>query len=179
MRLVCGLLLLLTAVGCSPIQVGVDYDPEADFSGLLSYDWAALSEGAHDPRVDNDLLKSRLQAAVNTELATKGFVLSGDAPDFVIGYHAAIEQRIDVREVVTRRYGYRGGWYDDVATHVREYDEGTLILDIVEAERNQLVWRGTAKGEVDLFAKPEEKAARIQEAVQKLLADFPPGGPPQ
>jgi hypothetical protein len=165
--------VLVCLAGCTTIQVGVDYDRNQDFGGYLTYDWAAVNDAEVDPRIDNDLLRKRLFSAVDTELAGLGFVRSGESPDFWLGWHATVESRVDVRELGSR-YGYgRGGWYDG-HTQVRHYDEGTLILDVVDAERNELVWRGTAKGEVDWFAEPEEKEARLQEAVQRLLAHFPP-----
>ena len=61
-------------------------------------------------------------------------------------------------------------------TYVREYDEGTLIIDIVDAGSNELVWRGAAQGEVNLAASPQEREQRAQDAVQRILEDFPPQG---
>lgn len=166
---------LILSAGCAPIEVEFDYDHSQDFTGYHAYDWAPVEAEAEDPRVDNDALRTRLQSAVDTELSGLGFVRDAAHPDLLIGWHAAVEHKVDVLEMGNRyRYG-RGGWYDTQDnTSVRTWDEGTLILDFVDTARNELVWRGTARGEVDLFADPEAKELRMQEAVERLLAHFPP-----
>jgi hypothetical protein len=59
-------------------------------------------------------------------------------------------------------------------TYVRQYEEGTLVLDIVNAKSNQLMWRGSAQAEINRQLKPEEREKRLQEAIGKILAQFPP-----
>jgi hypothetical protein len=60
------------------------------------------------------------------------------------------------------------------ATTAQTYDQGTLILDIVDAKKKELVWRGSANGILDPGASPDKKASKVNEAVTKTLADFPP-----
>ena len=57
---------------------------------------------------------------------------------------------------------------------VSEYQQGTLLLDVVKADNKQLIWRGTATDEV--YPEPGQEAGekRLREAVQKILAQFPP-----
>jgi hypothetical protein len=54
---------------------------------------------------------------------------------------------------------------------VHTYTEGTLIVDLIDAKEEQLVWRGSGTGVVGNQEKIKEKAG---EAIQKILADFPP-----
>jgi hypothetical protein len=56
----------------------------------------------------------------------------------------------------------------------RYYNEGVIIIDIVDVTTNRLVWRGTAQAEVKDEVEPEQQQANIREAVRKILADFPP-----
>ena len=60
--------------------------------------------------------------------------------------------------------------------YVENYDQGTLVLDIVDGRSNELVWRGTAQARIDPSNSPEERQRRINEAVRKILDRFPPGG---
>jgi hypothetical protein len=55
-----------------------------------------------------------------------------------------------------------------------QYEEGSLILDFVDPQTKQLIWRGSAKAEVDDVKTPEKREALIDEAVQKILKNFPP-----
>ena len=59
-------------------------------------------------------------------------------------------------------------------THTYQYDEGTLLLDIVDSMTWKPVWRGSAQAEVNLDADPEKKQERIDEAVRRILERFPP-----
>ena len=64
----------------------------------------------------------------------------------------------------------RGG----TRTRVYDFDQGLLVLDIVDPQTKKLIWRGTAKDAVDLSWSQQRKTAKISEAVQKMLSRFPP-----
>lgn len=68
-------------------------------------------------------------------------------------------------------YGMMGG---GPRTYVREYEVGTLILDGVDAREQRLVWRGTAQAELHRDLSPDALQKKINDAVHKLLARFPP-----
>jgi hypothetical protein len=117
---------------------------------------------------------------VNQELQTRGYRLVDENPDFKVGWHGAIDQKLDVG-TMDSYYGYGwGSWYSPYYgggaphTYVREYEEGTLILDVVDAASNKLVWRGTAQAELSSNSSAEKRQERLNEAVSKILEDFPP-----
>jgi hypothetical protein len=58
---------------------------------------------------------------------------------------------------------------------VRDVPVGTLVVDLVDRARRELVWRGVAQGTVDPRATPEKAEQRANEAMAKLFAGFPPG----
>lgn len=186
------LIVFLTALaGCSTMEVNTDYDPQADFSNLKTFAWIdEPQKPTGDPRIDdNPFLESRVHAAVDRELAAKGFVpaTSGN-PDFLVAYHVSLNEKRSVQHL-NDYYGYGAGWgytYAGVrrpayysspssSTYVYTYDEGTLILDIVKPEGRQLIWRGAARDEVRFSDKPSEEGSKLNEAVQRMLKDFPPG----
>ena len=59
-------------------------------------------------------------------------------------------------------------------TFVYTYDQGSLIIDIVEPDSRKLIWRGSATDEVNFSNTPEQKERKINEAVEKLLEPFSP-----
>ena len=76
-----------------------------------------------------------------------------------------------------RSYGaaYRPGyWAGAPGTYVYEYEEGTLILDIVHPGNKALMWRGSAEDEVHFKSTPEKAQTQLDEAVSKMLEHFPP-----
>lgn len=174
--------------GCSTMEVTSDHDPQADFSSLARYDWLPEPQKpTGDPRIDdNTLLDRRIRRAVDAELAAKGFEKSPADPDFLVGYHVSLDTRRSV-QVLNAYYGYAPGWgyhygagYRPYAwpgpaeTWVYEYEEGTLVLDVVTPGERHLIWRGAARDEVHFKSTPEESEARIREAVARMLERFPP-----
>ncbi len=180
------MILGLVLSACATVSTSTDYDPAANFSALKTYDWAGPQPITGNPRLDSDILHTRIRNAVERELATMGYrkVTSGE-PDFKVAYHVGLEDKLDVTSFTYYDYDYpayyhgRAGFGPSAAwpqteTHVYQYEEGTLLLDIVDPLTNKLIWRGTAKAEVDPNQSSEKKEAKINKAVQKLLSKFPP-----
>lgn len=67
--------------------------------------------------------------------------------DFLVRYHAALDRKID-GSTIDRYYGPRLGGPAVSETVVREYDEGTLLLDMVDRQTGRLLWRGSAQARV-------------------------------
>ena len=55
-------------------------------------------------------------------------------------------------------------------TNIDQYHEGTMILDFVDARTKKLVFRGIGQAVV---GGPEANAAKIREAVAKMMEGFP------
>ena len=172
-------LLLAALCACSTLRISSDYDPDFEFSGFRSWDWlTGTPAGTVDPRLPTGLVEERIRAALEKHLAARGYVRSGSGtPDFRVGYHAAVQDKVDVR-TINRAYGYGPGWgagrgQFTSSTYVREYAEGTLILDFVDSRSNRLVWRGSAQAEVYSYSTPEQREARIDDAVAQILETFP------
>lgn len=173
----------LAIAGCAPISVSYDYDPAFSFASLRTFAWLPEpDERVGDARVD-ELVRSRIRNAFETQLAAKGYRKADGTPDFYIVYYAVVTTKLQVDTMYDPgvwgpgpRVGWRGwgGTYVDV----REYDEGTLILDVFDAEAYRLRWRGTATAVVDLESEPQRKTERINEAVRLILEKFPPPSTP-
>ncbi len=171
----------LAVSGCVGFQVTQDYDPATDFSGYRGWYWLPPSPSG-DRRVDNDLVDARIRRAVESALSARGFrKTSKGEGDFAVGYHVLIEGKIDVR-TVNNYYGYGPGWgryggrvgsgYTE--TYVDQYEQGTLIIDVVDTGSRKLAWRGSTSARVQQTAEGEDRAERVHEAVDAILAEFPP-----
>ncbi|MCP4396980.1 MAG: DUF4136 domain-containing protein [bacterium] len=177
------------------MATGVDHDPSVDFSILKSYDWMPESPfRSGDPRVDDDnLLHARIRNAVDRELAEKGFVkLPSATPDFLVGYHVTVAEKTSIR-FLNNYYGYTDGWglsyeartgrpyqADGPAEKVEfEYQQGTVILDMATPDPRQLIWRGEVTASIDPAEKKDAKSERVNNAVKRLLQQFPPPQVPE
>ena len=70
-------------------------------------------------------------------------------------------------------YRWGGGW-GTTSVRVNEILVGTLMIDIADQRKGEMVWRGVGVKEVDTDAKPEKRDKSIQKAVQKILKNYPP-----
>ena len=57
---------------------------------------------------------------------------------------------------------------------VREIIVGTLAIDIVDARKKAIAWRGLGTKEIDTNAKPEKREQNIAKAVEKIFKNYPP-----
>jgi hypothetical protein len=184
-------LVVLLLASCSSIKTTSDYDPSAvaKVDSYRTYAWMPPREGS-DPRVYNPLVSSRVHEAVDRELAARGYrkVALNENPDFRIGWQGAIENKLDVQTINTT-YGYGWGpWYGYgpygpgmavggagyPQTYVEEYQQGSLILDVVDNAANKLVWRGSAQARLAENPSAEKRQERIDKAVHEMLEKFPP-----
>lgn len=170
------LALALLAAGCSSLSVDSDYDPQVDFSSLHTFGW--WSDTA--PEGIDDLTAERIRAALAATLPEHGLqpAPAGTTPDVLVAYRASVRQRLEARPTtVSIGYGWHHGYGAiGTGTEVTTYDEGTLVVDLVSPEGGTLLWRGTASRAVPNDRTPEEREARIREAVRAILERYPPKG---
>jgi hypothetical protein len=173
--------LLSGLAGCTSMRVITDYDPDADLTQLQTWAWLPVDDAkSGDPRIDNSLVDARVRNAVNTTLTTKGYrKVEVDAADFLVHYRVGLDKKLQVDTYYTGYGGGYRGWYGGVGTEtrVREYEEGTLLLDILDPKKQQLVWQGSTSARVSERSTPEDREARISAAVNAILAKFPPPPP--
>ena len=179
--LFCVLLMVLTLGCASSIDIKHDYDKSQDFSALKTYDWfpepVIIPGDARTAQERSGLIAKRIKDAVDSELRAKGLKKDSRNPNFLIVKHLGFDQKINVTD-----YGYSYGGYGlyygrawgGRNIDVYEYTEGTLILDFIDTKTKQLIWRGCAIGTVDPDKTMEEREKRLNKAIAKILAKFPP-----
>ncbi len=172
------------AMGCAPGPwIRTDYAESYDFSKLVTYRWAKPKPEAPAETMPGPKVSRMVREAVDRELQAKGYRLvpEGEAADFLVACALSVEQKLDVRTIRTT-YGYGRAWrhagvrvaYEPETIVQAYYEEGTLLLDVVDARSQEAVWRGTAQSRVDRIAVDEKVRARVQDAVARILEKFPP-----
>jgi hypothetical protein len=169
-------LAALAIAGCATMTVSSHIERNVNFAEYVTYDWGPPDNlPVGDPRLDNNpFFTDYLMGAVEKQMAAKGFerALSGGA-DLLIHYHASVNQQLDVYEV-DHRYGY---CYGNCEPEIVNYEEGTLLIDLVDAKTNKVVWRGWAQdamnGVIDNQDRLEEQ---VDEGVTRMMLLLPRGG---
>ena len=167
------------AVSCSTVRVSSDYDDAANFTTYKTYGY--LKDGIDKAEI-SDLDKKRILSAIDVEMAKKGFTKS-ENPDFLVNIFTKANKEVNVNNwggYGGWGYGYGwGGWgwggpwgwgggYNSVSTHT----EGTLYIDVIDRTKKELVWQGMGTGV--LTQDRNKKQERINEFVEKIVAQFPP-----
>jgi len=168
---------ILMACGSS-IEVHHDWDQRADFNSYRTFAWLdqPVDKASGDARVatqSNDLLDQRVKRAVNSELVSKGLVVNSDSPDLVVVYHTGLQDKVNVTDW-GYTYGGRYWGYGGRDIDVYSYQQGTLIVDLIDFNRKELVWRGSAQKALDTNPSPEQIDKTIQEAVKRIFSRYPP-----
>ncbi len=162
-------LLLLLGFGlmsCSSISVRTDYDRDVSFTKYQTFKWMPNPKKKRGKVPPNSLLDKRIRIAVETEMEAKGYrFIKEGKPDALIAYHVGVQNKVDIN-----RYGYGYGYWGR-RTHVRRYKEGSIIIDVVDPEIKQMVWRGAAQG---IVGHPDGDPEKIQEAIFKIFEKYPP-----
>ena len=165
------LALLWAMTGCSSMSVKYDFDNEANFESFQTYNWIS-TQRAVDPHQfgGNPLNYKRAVQAIERELEAKGIPKDDNNPDFLVAIHGGSQDKVQV-STYGYSYGYWGGYMGYPYANVYTYQEGTLIIDFIDAEDHELFWRGWATAVID---RAEDPARKITEAVGKILAYYPP-----
>jgi hypothetical protein len=179
MRLVLLVPAALLLLGCVPYTVKHDYDPGANFRAYKTFEWYATSRRAKGQNSGGSaIVDRRVQAAVIQQLKAQGFAeAAGAEPDFLVTYYPIYKDR-RYRTSTQVGGGWRGRHFGyGVGTRfseVRHYKEGTLVVEIVDGKRNELVWQSAAVGALSNLGDPEEAQEQVAKAVADMLAKFPP-----
>ncbi len=183
---VAALFLLIALTACSTLNVSTDLDTAYDFSKLRSYAWLdSSSPVSTDTRINNDLIVSRVRSAVEKNLEERGLVKTDNASaDMLVSWFGAIDTKLQVESIdhFYSPYGYgplhrESRWAGGVAgmrtTTAREYEVGTLVIDVLDPVQHKLIWRSTGQDRIGKNKKPEEVTRGINEAVRAIMKDFP------
>jgi hypothetical protein len=163
---------LFFLISCSSITVNQDYDPQFDFSKLKTYGFIPIPA---DAGIDQ-LSANKLDAAIKNELTAKGYTIA-EKPDFGIALMFSQQTKTNIQSY-GYGYGYggwgRGGMYGTGGVDVTQYQQGTLIIDIIDMSTQKLVWRGTGSGTMSDSPSVETRTENINNGVNQILAQFPP-----
>jgi hypothetical protein len=171
MLLAAGLLL----TGCATLRVSSHTDRGLVWSKYQTFDWGpADALPAGDPRLDKDpFFQDHVEGAIEKAMTAHGFTRAAtrERPDVLVHYHANVRERLDVDQI-DRGYGYCAT--AECQSRVSRYEAGTLVVDIVDAASNVLIWRGWAQGSLDgVLGNRDRLRRRIDESVRQMFETLP------
>ena len=165
-------LTLLFSAAAYAQKVNIDWDRSATFSNFHTYAWEP------SPHPAKGFWNDRIIQGVDQQLQSKGLtkVDANSNPDLWVVYSNSIKKD---QQVVGTGYNMGPGWgwgwwggpttttYNTYTTH-----EGTLIVDIADANNHQLMWRGSATNSIS--DNSDKNIKNLNNALNKLFKNFPP-----
>ena len=174
--------MLITACG-STTKIHSDYDHSIDFSQYKTFAYYSPM-GIENPNYSS-LLGQMFRDAIDAQMLPRGYVKSNN-PDILINVSARLEDKTQVRTTTDPMmygggyYGYRGGMYDPwggygygTSTHVSQYTEGTVNVDMVDVKQKRMIWEGIAIGRVNEKEKKDELRQDIMTGVAEMFEGYP------
>lgn len=164
-------LVVIFINGCSTINVTVDYDSLNDFSEYETYKIIIPKKSKEENSIYlNNLNQKRIVNNIEDVLSQKGFdSVTEDYADFGVVYHLRFDKKLDITG-----YGYKYhpiSGYRERYIQARTYQQGSIILDIIDRRQKLLVWRGVAEGVLRETDNPEKV---LKNAIRQILESFPP-----
>jgi hypothetical protein len=171
-------LLLLAACATPGPTIRTQSDPAANLAAYRT--WSFFEPFGLEKQGYQTLFSGYVKNAVQTQMQRRGLTYVAQGGDLLVNAGGKLSDKTRVTSTPAPmfggyygyRHGYYGGWagYDQV--DVTNYTEGTLTIDAVDAAKKQLVWQGTAVGQ--LTDKMRERMATVApEVIGKIFEKFP------
>lgn len=174
-----GLILVIALGACaSGPTIRVDGDPAANIPAYKTFGY--FGSVATDKAGYSTILTGRLKAAATRELEARGYRYSESNPELLINFNVNVVDKTEIYSTPGTGmgyYGYRSGMYGGWAGYPpeiesRNYRQGTLSIDVVDAARKALVWQGIAEARVTEKMR-ENPGQTLDTIVTEVLESFP------
>lgn len=175
----------LLATGCaSGPRVRAERDAAVDFTQYRTF---AFADPLGTDRAGYQTMVSQhLKAATRRELESRGLRLVEADPQLLVNFNGRLSEKFRTSTVpssgLTFGYGrgyylYRTGFYTtwplyQPETRVQSYTEGTLNVDIIDAEQKQMIWEGVAVGRVT-DKTYDNLQPEIDAVIAAIFANYP------
>jgi hypothetical protein len=180
-------LLLVFLSSCTSVRVLSDYDRETNFNDYKSY---AFYKTGIDKAIISDLDKKRILKAIETEMSNRGLVKS-QSPDILVSIFTKEQEQVDVYNNNFGwgwggwgwgwggfgpgwGWGFGPGWGWGGNNMVSTRTQGSLYIDLIDANKKELVWQGKGVGTLANTKNIEKKEERIKEFVAEIMQQYPP-----
>jgi len=154
--------LLITSCGTT-YHVTSDYQKGNDFQSYKSFNY--LHHNHNFPLGANPINQQRIEAAIEREFKNLGQVKS-DEPDLLVSWFIIIENVKDYHYYEQ----YYNRWLSIYLREPYEYTKGTLVIDIIDKEKDEVIWHGKTSDQVYEGMPNVEK--KIKKAIRAMFKQY-------
>ena len=131
-----------------------------------------------DPLANNDIWANDVRQAIRSDLRDHGVIeATSGKPDFYVAFYVGLKDQYNVSYVGGMPAFHRGspsrwwGWPGAYDAWAVPYTKSTVIVDVIDAHTNQLVWRGYDTGTLDAKNPDKTLDKAVDHVVQRLSRD--------
>jgi hypothetical protein len=170
---------LLVLAGCaSGPTIRSNMDSSVDFHRFRTFGF--FDPLATDREGYQSLISQQLVSSTERELVARGLKRTDSSPDLLINFSANLDERLRITQspaiptssLNRHRRGFYNTWPGYQQIEIRQYTQGTLGIDVVDAARRQLIWEGFAFGRVTQRTT-DNLGPVLNDAVVEIFRDFP------
>jgi hypothetical protein len=172
------IIVAVFASACAPsVKVSTDYDSSVNFSAYKTF-------SMYEMKADNvnQLNQDRIEKYIRMEMSKRGYVENNTNPDLKVNAVTVLKNRRGISASTTyagyggfyrpyRAWGVPVTGYTSVTTY--DYKDGSLVIDVIDAKADKMVWTGSAVAE--LYNQPKNPEEAISTTVAKIMAGYPVG----
>jgi len=168
------LIISVATLSCKTADVYFDYDPNAKFDSYSNF--MVMSHMKSYPIQEQG--KAWLHSAIKDQMGKRGYSES-KSPDLLVKIMIKANKkettsydRHDNFYWADNYYSY--GWGVNTGVNRVNYNshtEGTIIIDVIDREKKELIWQGSASGAVKDKTKLTEQS--VNRIIKKLFATYP------
>jgi hypothetical protein len=165
-------------VGCSTVRVTTDYAEGTDFDSFQTFQYR---DSDHSMAISSPLVHRRIVHAIKNGMTTSGLTEVTEDPDVFVTYYGSTDQQthfhttysgVDTWSGSSRSRHRVGFGVTSSTTRPTTVTQGTLVIDVWDASRNAMIWRGVATSTIS--SNPERTTRTVNQAIERAFRDFPP-----
>ena len=183
--------VFLLLVSCNPWKYVAEYDKNVDFNtyktfGLLNWD-------PHNDKIVSPQSKEYILMAIKNELEARGYVYQENDADLQVSVFAIVQEETNYAAYSDHYAAYSGYGYVAVGVaagsggagvgvvgsslgpmypytvYGNDYEVGTLVIDLLDHSKKQIVWQGVASGRLGREAASEDEVNRKMSLLFKKM----------
>ena len=163
-----GTLLLLLALAVGPAlaqKIDIEFDDSAVFERYKTFHIVEGQINAKAAALNSDLTRRKIENEIRKRLTEKGLLEVESKPDLNVRFTLGQARKTEVE-------AYPAGWRGLGTRRVRvAYTQGTLVINLRDTNRKELVWRSVAEEEKN---DPMQIAQHLDDMVRKSIDKYPP-----
>jgi hypothetical protein len=167
MKLTGTLLLLSTLIAGRALaqKIEVEFDESAVFERYKTFHIVEGQLNAKAAALNSDLTRRKIENEIRKRLTEKGLMEVESKPDLNVRFTLGQARKTEVE-------AYPAGWRGLGTRRVRvAYTQGTLVINLRDTSRKELVWRSVAEEEKN---DPMQIAQHLDDMVRKSIDKYPP-----